>query len=121
MTPAFTCTACGEADQLTGEVADAGIRIRCDSCGATWMRDSTPTCGTCGGTNIIVRPRTLTQYSRGTQLSIVGWQDVPCCTTCDAVALRKSTFSNGPLPAGYRPAALGPPSGPKPHANPTRN
>jgi hypothetical protein len=106
MSRALACSACGETEDLAGEATEAGIRISCGGCGASWMRDTAPCCAACGGTDILLRPRTLTQYSRGTQLSIVGWQDVPCCTDCDADALTKSTFSNGPLPAGYRPAAM---------------
>lgn len=106
MSPTFTCKSCGEADDLNGDPTDAGIQIRCGSCGHTWLRDTSPTCATCGGSSIIMRPQTLTQFSRGTQLSIVGWQDVPCCTACDAEALRRSTFSNAPLPSGYQPAAI---------------
>lgn len=48
----------------------------------------------------------MTQFSRGTQLSIVGWQNVPLCLRCDAAAVTRSTESGGPLHASYRPAAM---------------
>lgn len=107
MSRSVACARCGETEDLTGERTPAGIRISCGGCGASWMRGTDPRCASCGGTSIVSRPRALTQYSRGTQLSIVGWQNVPCCTDCDAAALARSTFANGPLPAGYRPAAMG--------------
>lgn len=100
------CPSCGEEDDLRGQRAQDGIRITCGACGTTWLRDSTPLCATCGGDQIVHRPRTMTQYSRGTQLSVVGWQDVPLCLTCDADAIARSTSSGGPLPAGYQSAAV---------------
>jgi hypothetical protein len=113
MSRVLHCPACGEDDDLRGETTDEGIRIRCGSCGSSWLRDSIPTCATCGGSDIVMRPRTMTQFSRGTQLSVVGWQEVPVCVRCDAEALLKSTQAAGPLPAGYEPAAL--------HARPARD
>ncbi len=46
---------------------------------------------TCGGADLIFRPRPLTAFSWGPQLSILGRQNVPPCTTCDAGALHRST------------------------------
>ncbi len=51
--------------------------------------------------------RALTQYSRGTQLSIVGMTAVPLCRTCDARMLDWSNQGRA-LPFNYRPAALDP-------------
>lgn len=106
MTRVLSCPSCQEEDALHGERTDAGIRIRCGRCQAQWMRDTAPRCATCGRGDIATRPRPLTQYSRGTQLSIVGWLDVPCCMHCDAQALTKSTGAGAPLPPDYRPAAM---------------
>lgn len=114
------CPGCGEDDDLRGERTGEGIRITCGRCGASWNRDTTPTCATCGGDQIVFRPRTMTQYSRGTQLSIVGWQNVPLCLTCDAAALTKSTTSGGPLRAGYQPAAMYATAPDHPDSQPTR-
>lgn len=102
------CPRCGEEDNLRGKGTEQGIAITCGACGTTWLRDTTPVCATCGGDQIVHRPRTMTQYSRGTQLSVVGWQDVPLCLICDADAITQSTRSGGPLPAGYQPAAVHP-------------
>lgn len=106
MSPSLSCPQCGESEELRGEQTPDGIRVHCGTCSATWLRDTAPRCATCGGGDIVVRPRLLTQFSRGTQLSVVGWQDVPCCSSCDAEALAKSTAANAPLPAGYQPAAM---------------
>lgn len=100
------CPACGEDDDLKGSKSADGIQITCGQCGATWARDTASVCATCDGDDIIYRPRTMTQHSRGTQLSVVGWQNVPLCLTCDAAALDKSTKSGGPLEANYQPAAM---------------
>lgn len=100
------CPGCGEDEDLAGEATADGIRIRCGSCGTSWMRDTAPVCATCGGDRIVFRPRTMTQFSRGTQLSVVGWQDVPLCLHCDEAALTRSMDSGGPLPSGYVPAAM---------------
>lgn len=136
MSEEISCPGCGEQDELRGERTDASdarvptsrtatrenpasgrrseqtgtaeIRITCETCGAEWIRGTDPTCATCGGTDIVFRPRAMTQYSRGTQMSLVGWQNVPMCARCDAEALERSTASAGPVPARYEPAAMKP-------------
>jgi hypothetical protein len=100
------CPACGEDDDLHGERTDDGISITCGRCGHAWLRDTTPTCATCGGTDLVHRPRPLTSFSRGTQLSILGWQNVPLCVACDHEALQRSIAAGAPLAADYQPAAL---------------
>lgn len=100
------CPACREDDDLQGRATRQGIEITCGRCGHAWLRDTAPSCATCGGADLVFRPRPLTAFSRGTQLSILGWQDVPLCAACDAEALRRSTQAGAPLPADYRPAAL---------------
>lgn len=99
------CDRCGEDEDLYPENSADGVRIRCEHCGHVWPRDERAPCETCGSTDLVSRPLPLTQYSRGTQLSIVGWVNVDCCTLCDAEALEKSVRAGGPLPAGYMPAA----------------
>lgn len=105
----FVCPTCGETEELRGERGPDGLCIVCEKCGARWTRDTTPACATCGGRERVTRPRAVTQYSRGTQLSIVGWQDIPLCVTCDEEMLRRSTDAGGPVPSDYRPAAQYPP------------
>lgn len=99
------CTKCGEDADLHRTDSSDASSIRCGRCGHTWTREEKPLCATCGSSELVSRPMPLTQFSRGTQLSIVGWVNVDCCLTCDAEALDKSLRAGGPLPAGYVPAA----------------
>lgn len=102
----LVCPVCGEAEELTGQPGEDGIRITCDRCGASWLRDAAPaTCATCGGTELEHRPQPTTAYSRGTQVSIVGWRQVPLCVDCDAPMLSRS-LAGKPVPNSYRPAAM---------------
>ncbi|MGH3502131.1 MAG: hypothetical protein ACRDQA_14785 [Nocardioidaceae bacterium] len=103
MAAGLRCPACGEDEDLRGNRTRETIRVTCECCGASWDRDTTPACATCGGDEIIFHPRAMTQYSRGAQLSIVGWQNVPLCLTCDAAAITKST-----TPVGRCSRATGP-------------
>ncbi|MDK1473798.1 hypothetical protein QNO07_10260 [Streptomyces sp. 549] len=99
------CSSCGETDDLRGAPEAGDIRITCGSCGAHWLRGG-PRCATCGGGDLVERPQAMTRHSRGTQLSIIGWQQVPLCRVCDAAALRTSIADNVPLPHTYVAAAL---------------
>jgi len=96
----IVCPRCNEDTELRRNDA----AFHCDACGHQWSSDEA-SCATCGGTDLVKRPRPLTQFSRGTQLSIVGWVDVDCCVVCDADALDKAVAAGGPLPADYAPAA----------------
>ena len=106
--PELTCSGCGEATDLHGRPGEAGIRITCGACGHEWDRDARHRCATCGGGDIVTRPATLTAFSRGSQLSVLGWHDVPLCGACDHDELTRSTRCGGPLAADYRSAALYP-------------
>ena len=104
----IVCPQCGESEDLQGTPSPDGIRIRCGKCAESWLRDSEPQkCATCGDSTLIARPRALTQYSRGTQLSIVGIGEILLCTRCDARMLERSEAGR-PVPFNYRPAALDP-------------
>lgn len=105
------CPSCGECDDLDGHQTPEGIAIRCGRCSATWLRDSVATkCATCGGTDVEERTRALTQYSRGTQLSIVGLGAIFLCRRCDA-KMMKWAESGKPVPFAYRSAAMYPLAG----------
>lgn len=105
------CPQCGETEDLIGDHGVEGIRITCASCGASFLRDQRLRCATCHGTDLVLRPQVLTQFSRGTQLSVVGWTHTHCCASCDAEALLRSERANAPIPAEYRPRAVtAPPS-----------
>lgn len=107
MSRQMTCPKCGEDEELTGERTDEGIFISCDSCGTRWARDKPYTCATCGGEDIHIRAQALTQYSRGTQLSIVGFHDIPLCARCDEEMLVIAS-QNKPVPSQYESAAVRP-------------
>lgn len=109
MTYVVVCPVCGENEDLRGEATADGITVVCGVCATSWLRDSSPHCATCGGTDIAFRPRAMRQLSRGTQLSIVGWANIPCCMECDAEAVKRSYFTGGPLPADYASLAMNPP------------
>jgi len=98
------CPQCREADNIRGSETPEGIRITCGECGHSWLRDEQPErCATCGGTDLVKRPHALTQYSRGTQLSIVGIAETMLCARCDA---KMVDWSDGrAVPANYRPRA----------------
>lgn len=100
----MTCPGCGEQEELTGERTESGIHISCDACGARWPRDTPYTCATCRGEDIHMRPQALTQYSRGTQLSIVSLHYIPLCADCDADMLARANRQK-PVPGQYQSAA----------------
>lgn len=94
------CPSCGESEELRGEPVDDDIRVTCLRCRAQWMRGG-PRCAGCGGTDIVHRPQAMTRHSRGTQLSIIGWRELPLCRVCDAEALQTSIAENVPVPSDY--------------------
>lgn len=79
----ISCPACGEADDIAGHRSDDGIVITCGRCGEEWLRDTTPTCPTCGRTDLRRVPLAILENGRGTQLSVVGTRPVDLCPTCD--------------------------------------
>ena len=102
------CPKCGEAEDLSGRESPKGVRIKCGKCGESWLRDAEPQeCATCGGTDVVQRKRALTQYSRGTQLSIVGFSEILLCKVCDRQMV-KWTESSRAVPFSYRSSALDP-------------
>ncbi|MGC9544392.1 hypothetical protein [Streptomyces sp. UG1] len=100
------CPSCGEAEDLRGEPVNGDIRITCLSCAAQWMRGGVR-CAGCGGQDIVHRPQAMTRHSRGTQLSIIGWRELPLCRRCDAEVLETSIAQNTPVPSDYVAACLG--------------
>ncbi|MBE0476300.1 MAG: hypothetical protein IBX62_04270 [Coriobacteriia bacterium] len=105
MSKEIICRTCGETEELRGQPSPEGIVIHCGSCGASWLRDSEPDkCATCGRTDLVQRAQALTQYSRGTQLSIVGLGSILLCAICDRQMLE---WSEGrAVPFTYRSSAL---------------
>ncbi|MFD3735770.1 hypothetical protein [Streptomyces sp. NPDC058632] len=101
-----TCPSCGEAEDLRAEAVDDDIRITCLTCHTQWMRGGVR-CACCGGQDIVHRPQAMTRHSRGTQLSIIGWRELPLCRSCDAEELETSVSQNIPVPSDYVAACLG--------------
>jgi ribosomal protein S27AE len=81
------CPACGEAEHLAGRRDGDDIRLRCETCGETWIRRPVPTCARCSGTDMQAVPKAIVEKSRGTQLSVVGTRTVHLCSSCDADTL----------------------------------
>lgn len=106
MVKQISCPACGESEDLTGDLRDDGLRIRCEKCDHAWFRDAATRCSGCGSHSVVQRPQAMTQYSRGTQLSVTGWKMVPLCVHCDEDELRRSTGANGPIRVDYQPTAV---------------
>ncbi|GAA4289064.1 hypothetical protein [Georgenia daeguensis] len=101
----FSCPACGETKQLSGARSAEGIRISCGACGASWMRDQTPRCATCGGTEVFSAPRVVLSMGRGSITSMAGQRDVLVCYRCDREAILTYHDRGSPLPPNYVPAA----------------
>ncbi|WP_175407350.1 hypothetical protein [Streptomyces sp. TRM64462] len=94
------CPSCGEAEELRGEPFEGDIKVTCLRCDAQWTRGA-QRCAGCGGPEIVHRPQAMTRHSRGTQLSIIGWRELPLCRSCDAEALEASIAQNVPVPSEY--------------------
>ncbi|MGM0385633.1 MAG: hypothetical protein ACQERF_06610 [Actinomycetota bacterium] len=101
----FRCPSCGEEKSLKGARTDEGIRITCGSCGASWLRDETPRCASCGGTDVFTMPRVVLAMGRGNIRSMAGQSDVLVCVTCDSGAIEKYHDHGSPLPPDHITAA----------------
>ncbi|MDG1367861.1 MAG: hypothetical protein P8I99_01100 [Acidimicrobiales bacterium] len=97
------CPNCEEDEDLDGDDVDGTIHITCASCGATWERNLTPRCATCGRTDLRDALEAILDKSRGTQLSIQAMKVIWLCHDCDAEKLRRWLDSNVPLPPDTMP------------------
>jgi Zn ribbon nucleic-acid-binding protein len=89
------CPQCGEQEELSGRRVDGEILLTCDRCGYDGPRVARRTCPTCGGDDVVERPKALVERSRGTQLSVVGYTTVGLCRQCDADALAAALAHGG--------------------------
>ena len=79
--------------------------IACQRCGHHWQR-AQERCATCGGSDLVIRPRALTSRGRATVQSVVGFQEMPLCASCDADELDDSLDHGRAVRADYLPATL---------------
>jgi len=93
----YACPSCGEGDNLVGTPDGETITVTCGGCGATWTRDPSPRCATCGRTDLQAVPLAIVEKGRGTQLSVVGTRIVHLCSVCDADKLGRY-HTNRPNP-----------------------
>jgi hypothetical protein len=93
----LVCPACGEADELTGMPEGDGIRITCGECGTDWLRDPSPRCERCDGSDLEPAVRAVVEKSRGSQMSIVGTQVIHLCRQCDAALLARYRDGRSPI------------------------
>ena len=93
----IACTRCGEDENLDGERDGETIVITCASCGLVWDRDLTPSCGTCGSTDVRPAFQAIVDKSRGTQLSIQSMRLVYLCPHCEPERLADYLQSKSPL------------------------
>ncbi len=83
----IVCERCGTDDHLRGRPVGDLIELTCDSCAHTWVRDPSPSCPTCGGSDLEAAPKVIVEKSRGSQMSIQGIQREFLCRTCDTDAI----------------------------------
>lgn len=93
----IACPKCGESEDLAGSRRDDVIVLTCGKCGFSWDRDLTPSCATCGSTDMQSVPLAILEKGRGTQLSVVGTRLIHLCSVCDAETLSRY-HANRPNP-----------------------
>jgi Zn ribbon nucleic-acid-binding protein len=89
------CPSCGEQEELTGRRSEGQILLHCLTCGYDGPRTAARRCRTCGGDDVVERPKALVERARGTQLSVVGYSTVALCRTCDADDLARAIQHGG--------------------------
>lgn len=97
--PIVTCPSCGEDEDLEGHATTNGIGITCGACGATWDRDTTPSCSLCGSTDLQGVPTsTLREAGRGEQWAPSGVRIAWFCWACSGHDVTSPTPIPGPNP-----------------------
>jgi Zn ribbon nucleic-acid-binding protein len=89
------CPSCGEQEELSGRRTDGEILLTCHTCGYDGPRVAQRRCETCGGGDVVERPKALVERSRGTQLSVVGYTTTVLCRVCDADELAAALAHGG--------------------------
>ncbi len=97
--PIVACPSCGEDEDLTGQRAGEAITLTCGRCGVRWERDTDPTCGLCGSTDVQGIPTsTLEEHGRANVRSPSGIRLAYYCWTCRAKDVTSSDPDPGPHP-----------------------
>ena len=91
------CPQCGEQEELSGRRVDGEILLTCHACDYDGPRTAKRRCATCGGADVVERPRALVERSRGTQLSVVGYTTAVLCRSCDAGDLAAALAHGGAI------------------------
>ncbi|MEE9416943.1 MAG: hypothetical protein V3V01_16805 [Acidimicrobiales bacterium] len=102
----IVCAKCGEDERLLGDRSSDNpdiITITCEVCGLCWDRDLTPSCPTCGTTNVYPAFQAVLDKSRGTQLSIQSMRLVHLCPNCDPERHAIYSQTNSPIPPDVLP------------------
>lgn len=89
--PVVECGECGEATELSGRRSGGEIEITCNRCGHSWVRDTEPSCPTCGSRDVQAFKEPLVQRARGNAYSIVGEKTIHLCEYCDALEIDRRT------------------------------
>jgi Zn ribbon nucleic-acid-binding protein len=89
------CPSCGEQEELHGRRSEGQILLRCLRCGYDGPRAAVRRCQTCGGADVVERPKALVERARGTQLSVVGYTTIGLCRVCDADDLARAIEHGG--------------------------
>jgi len=76
------CPRCGESERLRGQASGTTIDITCEACGATWQRETTRRCSSCGSENLRYTPKPLWEKGRGQQRTPAGRIDAYACNDC---------------------------------------
>lgn len=88
------CPSCDEQEELHGRRSEGQILLRCLRCGYDGPRVAVRRCKTCGGADVVERPRP-SWNARGTQLSVVGYTKIGLCRVCDADDLVRAIEHGG--------------------------
>jgi hypothetical protein len=89
------CPSCGEQEELSGRRTGGEILLTCHTCGYDGPRVAPRRCPTCGGDDLVERPKAMVERSRGTQLSVVGYTTALLCRVCDADDLAAALAHGG--------------------------
>jgi hypothetical protein len=89
MPESFSCPRCCAKKELRGKRRqdEELVDITCLSCGHEWTHDPW-LCTTCGD-RLVPERRPLLQKARGTQQSVLGYNTVKVCPTCDPPEQRR--------------------------------